>query len=59
MWIDVGRSRRPKISEDRLEDDPVRDRNDSRLGVPEGELSDDKSINIDLESGDELNGSIG
>jgi hypothetical protein len=42
-----------------LEDEPVRDRNDSRLGVPDGELSDDKSINIDLVSGEELNGSIG
>jgi len=59
--MEVGRSRRVVKRSDDLED-PVRDRKDSRLGVPEkdGELSDDeRSINIDEASGEEENGSIG
>lgn len=59
VWIDVGRSRREKISEERFDDEPVRDRNDSRLGVPGGELSEERSMNIDLASGDDVKGSMG
>lgn len=52
MWIDVGRSRRVKMWEERLDEGPVKDRNDSPLGVSAGELSDDRSMNVDLASGE-------
>jgi hypothetical protein len=35
-----------------LLEEPVRDRNDSRLGVPVAELSDERSMDIDLSSGE-------
>lgn len=40
---------------------PVRERKDSRLGVPVGEQSEEdgvRSMNMDRVSGEELNGSI-
>jgi len=49
VWIDVGRSSRVKIWEELFEEQ-VRDRNDSPLGVPVGELSDERSTNIDFAS---------
>jgi len=52
VWIDVGRSRRVKIWEERLDEGVVNDRNDSPLGVSAGELSDDRSMNVDLASGE-------
>jgi hypothetical protein len=52
VWIDVGRSRWVKIWEERLDDEPVNDRNDSLLGVSAGELSDERSMNVDLASGE-------
>lgn len=36
----------------------VRERNDSRFGVPMGELSEDRSMNIEQASGEEVKGSI-
>jgi len=60
VWMDVRRSRRGgRMREDRVDDEPVSDKNDSCFGVPEGEFSEDKSMKNDLESGEDINGSMG
>jgi hypothetical protein len=38
--------------EERLDEEPVNDKNDSPKGVSTGELSDDRSMNVDLASGE-------